>query len=123
MEMTFMKKKQNPAGPELLLILPFILVMAFISNKDKNSQKTPSAAPANTNASSSSKASNKPAATGDISAMWLKNSNIVAQMVDWIRARIANGEDPSNWAAFRQHEINMGNPDPGPNPPPQFFNS
>ncbi|HEY7062460.1 MAG TPA: hypothetical protein VII06_13355 [Chloroflexota bacterium] len=48
------------------------------------------------------------------------NPNIRSQYDDWRNARSANGEDPVDWGAFRQHEQALGAPDPGERPPDDF---
>jgi hypothetical protein len=42
-----------------------------------------------------------------------ENPNIRAQYDEWREARAAAGEDPTDYAAFRQHVIALGAPDPG----------
>ena len=46
-----------------------------------------------------------------------ENSNIQQQLDEWRNARSANGEDPTDWEAFRQHLLAIGAPDPGVDPP------
>jgi len=41
------------------------------------------------------------------------NPNIQAQLDEWRNARSANGEDPADWQAFRDHLLAIGAPDPG----------
>jgi hypothetical protein len=41
------------------------------------------------------------------------NPNIRAQYEEWRQLRVQNGEDPTSWAAFRQHVMAIGAPDPG----------
>ena len=41
------------------------------------------------------------------------NPNIRQQYDDWRQLRSQNGEDPTDYQAFRQHVINLGAPDPG----------
>jgi hypothetical protein len=41
------------------------------------------------------------------------NPNIRQQHGDWRQLRSQNGEDPTDYQAFRQHVINLGAPDPG----------
>jgi hypothetical protein len=44
------------------------------------------------------------------------NPNIAAQLTDWRNQRVAAGQDPKDFAAFRQHLIDIGAPDPGADP-------
>jgi hypothetical protein len=46
----------------------------------------------------------------DLSA---ENPNIRQQYDEWRELRSQNGEDPTDYQAFRQHVINLGAPDPG----------
>jgi hypothetical protein len=41
------------------------------------------------------------------------NPNIRQQYDEWRQLRSQNGEDPTDYQAFRQHLINLGAPDPG----------
>ena len=41
------------------------------------------------------------------------NPNIRAQYDEWAPLRSQNGEDPTDYQAFRQHLIAIGAPDPG----------
>jgi hypothetical protein len=41
------------------------------------------------------------------------NPNIRQQYDEWRTLRVQNGEDPTDYQAFRQHVINLGAPDPG----------
>ena len=41
------------------------------------------------------------------------NPNIRQQYDEWRQLRSQNGEDPTDYQAFRQHVINLGAPDPG----------
>ena len=41
------------------------------------------------------------------------NPNIRQQYDEWREARAANGEDPTDYAAFRAHLVALGAPDPG----------
>ena len=41
------------------------------------------------------------------------NPNIRQQYDDWRAARAQDGEDSTDYQAFRQHVINVGAPDPG----------
>ena len=50
------------------------------------------------------------ASFADLSAA---NPNIRQQYDDWRQLRSQNGEDPTDYQAFRQHVINLGAPDPG----------
>lgn len=44
------------------------------------------------------------------------NPNIQTQLNEWRSARAANGEDPADWSAFRDHLMAIGAPDPGDQP-------
>jgi len=46
----------------------------------------------------------------DLSA---ENPSIRQQYDEWREARSQNGEDPTDYSAFRQHLTSMGAPDPG----------
>ena len=39
--------------------------------------------------------------------------NIRQQLLDWRQMRVQQGADPGDYAAFRQHLIELGAPDPG----------
>jgi hypothetical protein len=41
------------------------------------------------------------------------NPNLQSQSDEWRSARSANGEDPDDWGAFREHLMAIGAPDPG----------
>ena len=41
------------------------------------------------------------------------NPNLRQQYDEWRALRSQNGEDPTDYQAFRQHVIGMGAPDPG----------
>ena len=41
------------------------------------------------------------------------NPNLRQQYDEWRQLRSQNGEDPTDYAAFRQHVIGIGAPDPG----------
>jgi len=41
------------------------------------------------------------------------NPNLRQQYDDWRAARAQNGEDPTDYPAFRQHVLALGAPDPG----------
>jgi len=41
------------------------------------------------------------------------NPNIRQQYDEWRDQRSQNGEDPTDWEAFRQHVMAIGAPDPG----------
>ena len=41
------------------------------------------------------------------------NPNIRAQYDEWAGLRSQNGEDPTDYQAFRQHVTALGAPDPG----------
>jgi hypothetical protein len=42
------------------------------------------------------------------------------QYDEWRDARVQNGEDPTDWDAFREHVMVLGAPDPGNRPPDDF---
>jgi hypothetical protein len=48
------------------------------------------------------------------------NPNIREQYDEWRGLRSQNGEDPTDWAAFRQHLMAIGAPDPGEQEPDDF---
>ena len=48
------------------------------------------------------------------------NPNIRQQAAEWRQARAANGEDPNDWDAFREHLMAIGAPDPGDEEPDDF---
>jgi hypothetical protein len=48
------------------------------------------------------------------------NPNVRQQLEDWRKQREANGEDPNDYAAFRQHLLDLGAPDPGEETPEDF---
>jgi hypothetical protein len=41
------------------------------------------------------------------------NPNIRQQYDEWREQRVQNGEDPTDYQAFRQHVVALGAPDPG----------
>ena len=45
------------------------------------------------------------------------NPNIRQQFDEWRDQRASNGEDPTDWGAFRDHVMALGAPDPGDVPP------
>jgi hypothetical protein len=45
------------------------------------------------------------------------NPNIRQQYDEWSTARSQNGEDPTDWEAFRTHVLALGAPDPGSESP------
>jgi hypothetical protein len=45
------------------------------------------------------------------------NRNIRSEYDIWRGLREQNGEDPTDWDAFREHLIRIGHPDPGNRPP------
>lgn len=49
-----------------------------------------------------------------------ENPNIQQQYEEWRRQREANGEDSSDYQAFRQHLLSIGAPDPGEEFPEDF---
>jgi hypothetical protein len=48
------------------------------------------------------------------------NPTIRQQYEDWRKLREANGEDPTDYEAFRQHLLALGAPDPGEAAPEDF---
>jgi hypothetical protein len=42
-----------------------------------------------------------------------ENPNLRQQYDEWREQRTQNGEDPTDYQAFRQHVIDLGAPDPG----------
>jgi hypothetical protein len=50
-----------------------------------------------------------------------QNEQIEAQMQEWQQQRFANGENPMDWVAFRQHLQQLGAPDPGESAPDEFL--
>jgi hypothetical protein len=49
------------------------------------------------------------------------NAQIDEQMTEWKRQRFADGENPLDWVAFKQHLAAIGAPDPGDSPPEEFY--
>ncbi len=49
------------------------------------------------------------------------NAQIEEQMEQWKKQRYANGENPLDWAAFREHLLAIGAPDPGESAPDEFY--
>jgi hypothetical protein len=49
-----------------------------------------------------------------------ENPNIKQQLEEWRGQREAAGEDPADYAAFRQHLLDLGAPDPGEEAPEDF---
>jgi hypothetical protein len=52
--------------------------------------------------------------------MTADNPYIREQYDEWGDARVQNGEDPTDWDAFREHVMALGAPDPGNRPPDDF---
>ena len=50
-----------------------------------------------------------------------QNPNIRSQIQTWQRERTNNGQNPTDWNAFRQHASGIGAPDPGQEAPPEFM--
>ena len=50
-----------------------------------------------------------------------ENEAIEQQMQDWKRQRFANGENPMDWVAFRNHVQQLGAQDPGELAPDEFY--
>jgi N-acetyl-anhydromuramyl-L-alanine amidase AmpD len=55
----------------------------------------------------------QPAEPPTLDQLEAANPNIRQQLVDWRQMRVQQGADPGDYAAFRQHEIDLGAPDPG----------
>ncbi len=51
------------------------------------------------------------------------NPDIAQQAAEWRAARAANGEDPDDWQAFREHVQAIGAPDPGEDEPDDFHSA
>jgi len=49
-----------------------------------------------------------------------ENPNIREQYDEWREQAAANGEDSTDWDAFRDHVMAIGAPDPGMAPPDDF---
>lgn len=50
----------------------------------------------------------------------MDNPDIRQQYDEWREQRAANGEDSTDWDAFRDHILALGAPDPGLAPPDDF---
>ncbi len=61
-----------------------------------------------------------PAALSDLEQ---QNPNIRSQIQEWQRGRTSNGQNPTDWDAFRQHAMGIGAPDPGQEAPREFMQS
>jgi hypothetical protein len=42
------------------------------------------------------------------------NPNLMQQVAEWKAERVKNRQDPNDYSAFRQHEVAIRAPDPGP---------
>jgi hypothetical protein len=51
------------------------------------------------------------------------NPNIAQQREEWRKERGQNNEDPNDYAAFREHLMAIGAPDPGEEEPEDFATS
>jgi hypothetical protein len=49
-----------------------------------------------------------------------QNPDVQEQYETWLAERDERGQDPSDYAAFRRHLIDLGAPDPGPEEPTDF---
>jgi hypothetical protein len=49
------------------------------------------------------------------------NANFEEQMTAWRQQRFADGENPLDWTAFRQHLLSIGASDPGEAAPDEFY--
>jgi hypothetical protein len=49
------------------------------------------------------------------------NASIDEQMHTWRQQRYANGENPLDWTAFRDHLRSIGAVDPGETAPDEFY--
>ena len=58
--------------------------------------------------------------SAELKRMVAANPNFYSQMKTWQNERAMRGENPEDWAAFREHLWRLGAPDPGPYPPPEF---
>jgi len=47
------------------------------------------------------------------SAPRITDPNFTSHATGWRQARVANGQDPNDWSAFRTFELQIGAPDPG----------
>ena len=54
------------------------------------------------------------------SEMTADNPYIREQYNEWREQRSQNGEDTTDWDAFREHVMALGAPDPGRQPPDDF---
>jgi hypothetical protein len=52
-----------------------------------------------------------------------QNPNIESQIQEWQSQRTSQGQNPTDWEAFRQHLMMLGAADPGPEAPPEFQRS
>lgn len=64
--------------------------------------------------------SGEPGAALTMADLAQANPSIVHQRATWGQLRQGAGEDPNDWAAFRQFQIDIGAPDPGPREPSDF---
>jgi hypothetical protein len=63
---------------------------------------------------------NMPASLRDLEQ---QNPDIRDQIEEWQSDRASNGQNPTDWEAFRQHLMAIGAPDPGPEAPREFMQS
>jgi len=56
-----------------------------------------------------------------LSELEQQNPNIRSQIQQWQGLRAGNGENPTDWEAFRQHARGIGAPDPGQEAPAEFM--
>lgn len=49
-----------------------------------------------------------------------QNPSVRQQYDEWREQSVTNGEDPTDWDAFRNHLAALGAPDPGHVPPDDF---
>ena len=61
--------------------------------------------------------------TATLSELEQQNPNVRSQIQVWQRERTSNGQSPADWAAFRQHAMAIGAPDPGQEAPSEFAQS
>ena len=59
----------------------------------------------------------------NLSDLEQQNPNIRSLIQEWQTQRASNGENPTDWEAFRQHAQAVGAPDPGQEAPGEFLQS
>lgn len=58
-----------------------------------------------------------------LSELEQQNPNLRGQIEEWQNERTRNGQNPTDWEAFRQHAMAIGAPDPGQEAPREFMQS